>query len=133
MLQLLGKLIDKKPISEEDMTSLKNYVQNHSNSVIRGRSDALDNLNKTKLYDLKKAVQYYFSRELLPELSKKFVSKRLASELNKSIFNNDFRSIPTGATVNVEMFDDEKFTTNNYSHIYGLGINLSEILQKKEM
>jgi hypothetical protein len=30
------------------------------------------------------------------------------------------------------MYDDEKFTTNNYSHIYGKDMNLSEILQRGE-
>jgi hypothetical protein len=77
---------------------------------------------------LKKAVQYYFSRTLLPELNKSVVSEILANELNNSIPKDVV--IPTRAGLSVEMYDDEKFTTNNYSHIYGKEMNLCEVLQQ---
>jgi hypothetical protein len=111
------------------MLNLKDYVLNHESNIINVKSDVFDNPSTQEYYKLKKAVQYYFSHDLLPELSKSVVTRRLAAELNSSIRNN---RIQAGFSLSVEMYDDEKFTTNNYSHIYGKDMNLSEILQRGE-
>ena len=133
MLQLLGKLLDGKTLSDEMMLRLRLYVQNHSSDIIRNKLSALNSLDIKKIYELKKAIQYYFSRDLLPELNSSVVSERLLGELNASItIRENDTLIPARAALSVEMSDDEKFTTNNYSHIFGDGMNLSEILQKGE-
>lgn len=133
MLQLLGKLLDGKTLSDEMMLRLRLYIQNHSSDIIRNKLSALNSLDIKKIYELKKAIQYYFSRDLLPELNSSVVSERLLGELNASItIRENDTLIPARAALSVEMSDDEKFTTNNYSHIFGDGMNLSEILQKGE-